>query len=427
MKGSSLIGIGRYGEREDSMENALKALDDALEPLGGIGAYVAPGDKVLIKPNQTLFLPPASGSTTSIALVQALIERCFEAGAKEIWVAEAAGHAQRTRHVMGNTGMAAGVRNTGAHLIYLDEIGEKVFDFGEDAGDLRYMPAPEILERADCIINVPKAKTHFVDPISCACKNWVGLIPMSFRLSLQRDEDPYYRATGLFLRKFKPKLNVVDGAWAGEGQGPGGNEAFWWGWCLAGTDPVALDVMIARLFGFDVDTRLRMPGAAVDAGVGRDDFDAIELAGASFDDLYRPVKAADPSVDRFPCRVIVGTKGATMEGTLGHWKTIADGWHEKGLWNLFTLRGTPTFLFGNAEDPDFEAHVDEGPYVVFGDDALDQYKYDPRVTYVPGSPVPQSYMQNEMVEGMGFGIVYHLGLDVNKMIQRMKGYLQAHR
>lgn len=420
------IGVGRYRVEEDSREAAAEALRDALAPLGGIGAFVGAGTKVLIKPNQTLFLPPNSGATTSIALVQVLIERCFEAGAKEVWVAEAAGHAQRTRDVMKNTGMASGVKDTGAHLIYLDEIGELVHDFGADAGALRYMPAPEILERADVIINVPKAKTHFVDPISCACKNWVGLIPMAFRLTLQRDEDPYYRATGLFLRAFKPALTVVDGAWAGEGQGPGGNEPFWWGWCLAGTDPVAMDVAVARLFGFDAEIPLRMPGAARDAGVGTDDFESVEFAGANFEEMYRRVRQADPSVYRFPCRVIVGNRGATMEGTLGHWKTIADGWLEKGLWNLFTLRGTPTFLFGDAEDPEFEEHVASGPYVVLGDDALDRYKYDPRVAYIPGSPVPQSYMQNEMVEGMGFGAVYRTGLDVNKMIQRMKGYLQAH-
>ena len=79
-------------------------------------------------------------------------------------------------------------------------------DFGEDAGEWRYMPAPEILERPDTILNVPKAKTHFLDPISCACKNWAGLVPMSFRLYLQRFGDPYYLATALFLRKYRPTL-----------------------------------------------------------------------------------------------------------------------------------------------------------------------------------------------------------------------------
>jgi hypothetical protein len=285
------------------------------------------------------------------------------------------------------------------------------------------MPAPEIMERADVVINVPKAKTHFVDPISCACKNYVGVMPMSYRLHLQRLGEPYYQGTALLLRKFRPTLTIVDGAWAGEGQGPGANDPFWWGWILASTDPVATDVTVARLFGLPTDN-IRMARHAADLGVGQYDVEQIEVLGARTERAQVHVKPGDPSVYRFPCRVLAG-RGATIEGTLGHWKTIADGWLKAGVWELMTLRGKPTFMFGEIEDPDFEQHLAEGPYVVLDDSALDKYKYDPRVTFVPGSPVPQSYMQNEMVSGMGFGGVYQIGLSAYKMLERFKGAATA--
>jgi hypothetical protein len=114
---------------------------------------------------------------------------------------------------------------------------------------------------------------------------------------------------------------------------------------------------------------------------------------------------------------------AAIEGTLGHWKTIADAWLESGLWDLFTVKGTPTFMFGDVEDPLFEQHVKEGPYVVLGDSANEKYKYDPRVVYIPGSPVPQSYMQHEMVEGMGFGSLYEPGLRMYEMATAARGRL----
>lgn len=418
----ALAGLPTEDESEAALEQAVHR---ALEHLGGLRHFVKHGQRVLLKPNQTLFLPERSGSTTSPRLIRVLVRLCFEMGAREVWVAEASGHAQRSRTVMGNTGMTSGVSRTRAHLIYLDEIAEDIFDFGEDAGELRYMPAPEIMARADVIINVPKAKTHFIDPVSVACKNWIGVMPMSYRLALQRRVDPYYVGNALLLRKFRPTLNIVDGAWAGEGQGPGSNDAFWWGWILASTDPVATDVTVARLFGLPWEN-IRMAREAEKLGVGVYEPGDIELVGASEADASVKVKPADPSPYRYPCNVIVGTgPGATMEGTLGHWKTIADGWLKYGLWRLFTLRGTPTFMFGDAEDPDFEKHVEEGPYVVLDDAAKDKYKYDPRVTFVPGSPVPQSYMQNEMVEGMGFGGIYQMGLSVEKMISSMKGKLQA--
>jgi hypothetical protein len=78
-------------------------------------------------------------------------------------------------------------------------------------------------------------------------------------------------------------------------------------------------------------------------------------------------------------------------------------------------------MFGEAEDPDFEKHVNEGPYVVLDDAALDKYKYDPRVVYIPGSPVPQSYIQHEMVEGMGFGQLYQPGLRMYEIGKQLIG------
>ncbi len=417
------VAFARLPERGDKEESLGCAAAEALAPLGGLQNFITPGKKVLIKPNQTLFKNALSGSTTSPRLVRALIAMCFAQGAREVWVAEAAGHAQQTRHVMSKTGMLQAVRGTGAQLIFLDEVAHKIIDFGEEAGELRYMPAAEILERADVIIDVPKAKTHFVDPISCACKNWVGLVPMSFRLYLQRQGDPYYRATGLFLKRFRPALTILDGAIAGQGQGPGSNDAFWWGWIGASTDPVAMDVTVCQLFGLDWQ-KLRMCREAARLGVGMMNPDQIDFVGADFDAAKANVQPADPGVHRYPCRVLVG-EGATIEGTLGHWKTIADAWLEKDLWTLFGSKGTPTFMFGRVEDPDFEAHVAEGPYVVMGDTALDKYKYDARVAYVPGWPVPQSYIQHEMVERMGFAGLYQPGLKLfqagSSFIGRLRG------
>ncbi len=417
------ISLARVPGEKESEQALSQAVQNVLRPLDGMGAFVSKGSKVLLKPNQTLFKGALSGSTTSPRLMRVLVGACFDAGAKEVWVAEAAGHAQQTRTVMSKSGMTQAIQGTGARVIYLDEVAHKVFDFGEDAGEWRYMPAAEILERADAIIDVPKAKTHVVDPISCACKNWVGLVPMSFRLYLQRLGAAYYRGTGLFLRRFKPALTVLDGAVAGEGQGPGSNDPFWWGWIAASSDPVAMDVTVCRLFGLEWE-KLQMAKAAADLGVGIFDPNRIELVGATLEEARVSVRPADTSVHRYPCRVIVG-EGATIEGTLGHWKTIADAWMQKDLWLMFTARGTPTFLFGAAEDPDFEAHLKEGPYVVLGDTALDKYKYDRRVVYVPGWPVPQSYIQHEMVEEMGFGSLYEPGFSLYKsgasLVSRLRG------
>ena len=52
------------------------------------------------------------------------------------------------------------------------------------------------------------------------------------------------------------------------------------------------------------------------------------------------------------------------------------------------------------EDPHFEAHLKEGPYVVVDDAARPEYKNDPRVFFIPGHPVLRSAMP-KLMEGLG--------------------------
>jgi hypothetical protein len=116
---------------------------------------------------------------------------------------------------------------------------------------------------------------------------------------------------------------------------------------------------------------------------------------------------------RYPARVIVGG-GVTMAGTLGHFKGFADLWLAIRAWDaVIALRGRPTFMIGRAEDPDFEAHLREGRYFVLDDAALERYKRDPRVVFVPGSPVG-----NEMMPAILRGLDVELpGQGVQKSLE----------
>jgi hypothetical protein len=64
------------------------------------------------------------------------------------------------------------------------------------------------------------------------------------------------------------------------------------------------------------------------------------------------------------------------------------------------LKGTPTIMIGDAEDPNFEEHLREGPYIVFDDAAQAKYKHDERVYFVGGHPVLQTALP-ELMKGLG--------------------------
>ena len=50
------------------------ALKKGFDALGGIGKFVKPGQSVLLKPNLTAGVDPATGGTTSAAFTEAIIE-----------------------------------------------------------------------------------------------------------------------------------------------------------------------------------------------------------------------------------------------------------------------------------------------------------------------------------------------------------------
>ena len=61
-------------------------LDAAFTSLGGIGAFVKPGQTVLVKPNIGWDAPPERGANTHPELVGHLVKLCFGAGAKSVSV-----------------------------------------------------------------------------------------------------------------------------------------------------------------------------------------------------------------------------------------------------------------------------------------------------------------------------------------------------
>ena len=160
-----LAGRAR-ARRAQSVYNTAR---EALERLGGIGRFVRPGQVVLIKPNQTVFLPAEEGVTTDPWLVAGLVRLVREAGGRPL-VGDMPGAGITSREVLSITGMEEAVRAADGELIYMDEMPRVTLPV-PDGKVVTEIELPALIRDADVLINVPKAKTHFVDPISGALKN----------------------------------------------------------------------------------------------------------------------------------------------------------------------------------------------------------------------------------------------------------------
>jgi hypothetical protein len=261
---------------------------------------------------------------------------------------------------------------------------------------LQRVPLPAPLLDADVIISVPKAKNHHIEPITGALKLWVGAVNQNWREFNHGDTDMIARFVDI-MTVSRPDLCVTDALICGEGDGPVANLPRWCGCILASTDPVATDVAIAQLLGRDWK-KLRFAEEAESRGLG--ERQPIAWLGVPMEQVCFQAWPGHEGYDYLPINFLVGD-GVTLEGTIGHVKSALDSMLRRGeLERVIWLKGTPTVMVGAIEDPNFEQHLREGPYVVFDDAALPTYKNDPRVYFIPGHPVLRTAMP-ELIKGMG--------------------------
>lgn len=165
---------------------------------------------------------------------------------------------------------------------------------------------------ADVLINLPKLKTHTLTYMTCAEKNFFGLIfglqkagwhvkasnPLEFGEALN---DLY----GAFLESFKDKtiINICDGILALDGDGPStGGFPINANAILASLDAVSLDSVACKLAKLD-ESKIFVTNIANQRGYG--DNKNIELLGNSLED-FTDVKFEGPksSLSSFGLRLL---------------------------------------------------------------------------------------------------------------------------
>jgi uncharacterized protein (DUF362 family) len=280
-----LVATARCTGYEDSEVTAALLL--ALEPLGGIGAFVRPGDRVYLKVNLLVKATPERAITTHPALVRALVRAVREAGASDIAVGDSPGGrttATAARAIFDASGIAAVCAEEGARVSLLDDAVVRVpvagrlyaaFNLGREAVE------------ADVLISLPKLKTHGFMMMTGGVKNLFGCIPglekAQFHAKVPDREDFAEMLIDLLLA-CRPELTVMDAVVAMEGDGPSSGVPRHVGAILASADAAALDMVAAAVAGFDpMDVYTNR--AAVRRGLVPAGADAVDLRGVPWRDL----------------------------------------------------------------------------------------------------------------------------------------------
>lgn len=251
----------------------------AVDRLGGMKAFVAKGDVVLVKPNIGWDRTPEQAANTHPEVVKAVVAMCLEAGAKQVRVMDRP--CNDPRRCYQRSGIQQAVLSLGAPAATVEHMDERKFvdvPLRNPAGSLKSWTFYKDFLEADKVINVPVAKHHNATRLTMSLKNIMGVLGGN-RGNIHRDLD---RNIAELNTVFRSHLVVLDAVRILTANGPQGGriqDVRPMHTVVAGADPVAVDAFGATLFGItaaDVPHILQ----AARLGLGESDLGKVKLSVA---------------------------------------------------------------------------------------------------------------------------------------------------
>lgn len=216
----------------------------AVNAVGGMSAFVKPGNVVFLKPNMSFPNPPEWGTTTHPEVIRAVAALCVAAGARRVVVADfPMSRAALCFERSGMTALAAECRDfTFVELNDEHQFEPVTIDGGEEVKELLI---PKLVRKADVFINLPTAKVHSATTVSFGLKNLMGLF--WDRMRFHRDFDLHNAIVDL-AGVLRPQLTIMDATYlllSNGPQGPGKVEHA--KTIVAGAAPLAVDAATCSL------------------------------------------------------------------------------------------------------------------------------------------------------------------------------------
>jgi len=287
----SKVAIVYCGSYEYS--EVKKAVERGFALLGGYSVFVRPNEKILLKPNWLSADPPEKCVTTHPAVFKAVSEVLQSAGANLSYGDSPAFHSPET--AAKRTGLSAIGEELKIPLADF-KFGKEVH-FNEGHQNKKFTIANAVLEN-DGVISLPKMKTHGFQRVTGAIKNQFGCIPGALKGEFHVKVPDVYEFAKMLIDLnscIHPRLYIMDGIMAMEGNGPKGGNPKKMNVLLFSTDPIALDATECRLMNLDPALVLTNK-AGMEMGAGTYLEKDIEILGDPIENFI----ALDFDVNRKP-------------------------------------------------------------------------------------------------------------------------------
>ncbi len=290
--------------------NTERAVEEAIDLLGGIKSVTRGKDSILLKPN---LVAPSRDCTTKVEVIKPLARLMIKAG-KTVSIGEGSAAAP-SFNMIGNEvcrtkkreildGMQKAVFENLGYTELAKALGIELVNL--HSGDIVEVPLKnglaaksvklhKKLTEVDLVCSVPMMKTHTLATVTLAMKNLIGLYPGTEYYAARawlHDKAAEKGSAGvsfeiLDMNQAVPTgLSVIDASTAMEGNGPSNGTLVDIGLIIAATSPLAADMAGCELMGFH-HSEIPSLNLAHELGMTPSDTVDIEIRGLKIEDCRR--------------------------------------------------------------------------------------------------------------------------------------------
>jgi uncharacterized protein (DUF362 family) len=247
--------------------------DMAIESFGGMKSFVKKGQTVVVKPNVGWDATPERGANTNPQLIKRIIEQCYSAGAKQVYVFD--NTCDEWIKCYESSGIQYAVKNAGGKMVPGNSEGNYHEIQIKEGKKLKNAKIHELILNSDVFFNVPILKNHSSTQVSGSMKNHMGIIW----------DRGYWHRNDLdqciadFAAYRKPDLNIVDAYRVLTKRGPKGvydEDVVLMKSLIISKDIVAADAAAAKLIGLEPGN-IRHIRLANEAKVGTMDLTKLNI------------------------------------------------------------------------------------------------------------------------------------------------------
>jgi len=250
-----------------------KMLDKALQALGGIQNFVKKGQTVVVKPNIGWDVTPERAANTNPLLIKRIVEHCYTAGAKEVYVFD--NTCDNWSSCYKNSGIERATKDAGGKIApghresYYQQVSVSK---GKNLKDAK---VHELILNSDVFINAPVLKSHGSAKLTITMKNLMGIV-WDRRYWHRNDLN---QCIADFSTYRKPDLNIVDAYNVMTRNGPRGvskADVLKMQYLIVSTDMVAADAAAAKIFGMEPED-VKYIQIANEMGIGQMDLSKLNI------------------------------------------------------------------------------------------------------------------------------------------------------